>query len=143
MARTPSFLSDAVRVKTGALALVNGRTGRPIATAFELATTSETRRKGLLGRDSLDPSAAMIIAPCSSVHTFFMRFPIDIIFVRRDGTIRKIVRNVRPWRIAGSLGTFATIEMAGRAVDLHDLRVGDRVSLNASPPASAPGTGAE
>lgn len=129
VARTPSFLSEAAKARSGTLALVNERTARPIATAVELAATSDTRRRGLLGRDSLDAAAAMIIAPCSSVHTFFMRFPIDIVFVNRDGTVRKIVRNVRPWRIAGSLGAYATIEMAGHALDAHDVGIGDRIAV--------------
>ena len=55
---------DFLRDAPADAAIVNERTGRVLASAVELAATSEARRRGLLGRDSLDPSAAMIIAPC-------------------------------------------------------------------------------
>ena len=68
-----TFLAP-LRASSELHALLNERTGRVVASAVEVAETSETRRRGLLGRDSLDPSAALIIAPCWSIHTFFMRF---------------------------------------------------------------------
>ena len=52
----------------------------------------------------------MVIAPCNSVHMFFMRFPIDIVFVAKDGTVVKACPNVRPWRIALAWRAFAVIE---------------------------------
>ena len=79
-----SFLTPA-RGGAGGLTLVDERTGTTVASAVEIADTSATRRRGLLGRDGLDPSAALIIVPCSSVHTFFMRFAIDVVFVDRGG----------------------------------------------------------
>src|SRR5262245_21587505 len=98
-----SFLAPA-RNTTEIHALLNERTGRVVASAVELAESSQARRKGLLGRDSLDPSAALIIAPCSAVHTFFMRFVIDVIFVDRNGRVLKIASDLKPWRIAASAG---------------------------------------
>ena len=126
MAAAP-FLAGVGR--TGpAPALVNQRTNQIVASSVEIAGTSKTRRRGLLGRDSLPSSAALIIAPCSSIHTFFMRFVIDVVFVDRNGRVRKVVRNIKPWRIAASLGAYAVIEMTGGAV-AADLRVGDRLAL--------------
>ena len=118
-----SFLTGAA---PGA-AIVNERSVRLLASVVELALTSETRRKGLLGRDSLDPSVALIIAPCSSIHMFFMRFPIDAVFVDRSGSVVKIVRDLKPWRIAASLGAHAVVELNAGAAARADVRVGDRL----------------
>jgi uncharacterized membrane protein (UPF0127 family) len=53
----------------------------------------------------------MIVAPCAAVHTFFLQFPIDIAFAARNGRIVKARANVRPWRIAAALRSFAVIEL--------------------------------
>ena len=58
-----------------------------VARRIETAFDSATRKRGLLGRASLDPDTAMIIAPCSAVHTFKMQFAIDLIYVARDGRV--------------------------------------------------------
>ena len=126
-----SFLAPA-RTPTNTLALIDERTGSVVASAVEIAEKSADRRRGLLGRDGLDPSAALIIAPCSSVHTFFMRFVIDVVFVARDGRVVKIARDLKPWRIAGSLRAHAVVEMAGGAAARNDVRLGDRFVLQDS-----------
>ena len=126
-----SFLTPA-RVSSELHAILNERTGRVVASAVELADTSETRRRGLLGRESLDPSAALIIAPCSAVHTFFMKFIIDVVFVDRQGAVLKGVADVKPWRIAARPGAYAVIELNAGAIRRSELKVGDRLSLRAS-----------
>src|SRR6185369_11773059 len=78
--------------------LRNERTGLSVATILEPAFDSESRRRGLLGRPGLDPDVAVILAPCCGIHTLFMRFPIDVMFVRKDGVVAKVCRNVKPWR---------------------------------------------
>jgi len=126
-----SFLSPA-RSSSELHALLNERTGRVVASAVELADTSETRRRGLLGRDSLDPSAALIIAPCSAVHTFFMRFVIDVVFVDRNGSVLKGVADLKPWRIAARPGAFAVVELNAGAIRRSEVNVGDRLTLRES-----------
>ena len=111
-------------------ALMSSRTRRVLASAVEVAGTSDTRRRGLLGRDSLDPSAALIIAPCSAIHTFFMRFVIDAVFVDRTGRVLKVVHRLKPWRIAASMGAYAVIELNGGSVQRSDgVAQGDRLYL--------------
>ncbi|HZT77232.1 MAG TPA: DUF192 domain-containing protein [Vicinamibacterales bacterium] len=107
--------------------LVNQRTGDAVATVVEIAATRATRRQGLLGRASLDASAAMVIAPCFAVHTMFMRFPIDAVFVDREGTVRKIV-TLPAWRAAADVRASAVVEFAAGAA--RGLRVGDRLYLS-------------
>ena len=70
-----------------------------------------------------------MLAPCLAVHTAFMRFAIDILFVDRAGCITRIVRRLPPWRAAASPGAYATIELAAGALDGRDVVVGDRVGL--------------
>src|SRR4029079_17671829 len=111
--------------------LLHDRTGHVLAAAVELAATSATRRRGLLGRDRFDTSSALIIVPCSAIHTAFMRFPIDVLFVDRQGLVLKIVRHLRPWRIAGSLRSFAVIAFGAGALQSGGIVVGDRVRLMA------------
>jgi uncharacterized membrane protein (UPF0127 family) len=110
--------------------LVNARTGRAVATVVELADSRATRRKGLLGRDRLDPSAALLLRPCFSIHTAFMRFAIDAVFVDRAGVVVRTVENLRPWRAAASVRAHAVIELAAGALAGQDVRIGDRLVEN-------------
>ena len=100
-------------------------TTRELASAVELAGDSAARKRGLLGRDGLPAGAALVIAPCGGVHTFGMRFRIDVIFAARDGKVLKIVHNLGPRRIALSLGAFAAIEMAAGEAARAGITAGD------------------
>jgi hypothetical protein len=116
--------------------LINQRTGEIVAQHVEIADTRATRRRGLLGRDSLGASSALMLSPCFAVHTAFMRFPIDVVFVDGEGRTVRIVRDLTPWRIAGAWGAQRVIELAGGELRTRDVRVGDRLYLE---PAGAPG----
>jgi uncharacterized membrane protein (UPF0127 family) len=109
--------------------LRNARAGQIVAATLIPAFDRSTRNKGLLGRQSLERGSAMILAPCSSVHTFFMKFPIDIIFVARDGRVVKICERRRPWRLALGLGAFAVVELPAGALEASGTRVGDRLEI--------------
>jgi uncharacterized membrane protein (UPF0127 family) len=109
--------------------LVNERTRAPIATEVELADTRAARRRGLLGRDRLDPTAALVLTPCVAVHTAFMRFPIDIVFLDRDGRAVKLVSDLVPWRIAAAARAHSVVELAAGTLRRHAVTVGDRLSV--------------
>jgi uncharacterized membrane protein (UPF0127 family) len=113
--------------------LMNSRTGDVVASAVELADTRETRRKGLLGRESFDPSSALILLPCFSIHTAFMKFPIDAVFIDREGVVVRVVRNLPPWRAVGAWRAHAVIEFAAGSLRARDVRTGDRLYLAAEP----------
>ena len=125
----PSFLQPLAQDRTATAALVNRRTGTIVADQLIPALDSATRRRGLLHHDSLPDGSAMIIAPSSAVHTFFMKFAIDVAFVGRDGRIRKIREAVAPWRIAGSLGSYAVVELPAGALRRAGTRVGDQLAV--------------
>jgi len=123
------FLSPALTGDPAALVVCNERTGGIVASDLLCAFDSSSRRQGLLGRDAMADNQAIVLAPCAAVHTFFMRFPIDVVFTGRDGTVRKVRARVPPWRIAASFGAFAALELpAGRAA-AAGLQVGDRLAL--------------
>ena len=109
--------------------LVNERTRSILATDLEPAFDSSRRRRGLLGRHALASDAALILAPCPAVHTCFMRFPIDIVFVGRDGDVLKVYERVKPWRAVFAPGGFAAIELAAGALVDKSIRPGDRLRL--------------
>jgi uncharacterized membrane protein (UPF0127 family) len=106
---------------------MNDRTGKPVATTLEPAFESASRKKGLLGRDGLSAGHALIIAPSNMVHTFFMRFPIDVLVVTRDGRVLKARRNVPARRLVGALRGFAVIEMAANELERSETVAGDRL----------------
>jgi uncharacterized membrane protein (UPF0127 family) len=110
------------------LSLVNQRTDEALASHVEVAVTRSARRKGLLGRDGLGTSSALILAPCAAIHTMFMRFDIDAVFVNDDGRAVKVVRNLVPWRIAATASARAVV---GTLRD-DDVTVGDRLYLRAA-----------
>jgi len=122
------------------VALINERTRKPLATMVEIAATRRTRRRGLLGRDGMNEASAMLLAPCAAVHTAGMRFAIDVVFVDRQGFAVKIVRNMRPWRIALAAGGRAVIEMAAGSLGREQVLPGDRLYLAPVSPAEEPVT---
>lgn len=91
--------------------LQNLTTGTALATHLIRAFDRRTRNAGLLGREHLPPETAIVLAPCSGVHTWFMRFAIDVVFVDRGGRVLGVRRSVQPWRLAVRLGAFAAIEL--------------------------------
>ena len=125
----PHFLQPLLRRSAGPQALWNTRTSLPVATRLEGAFDSATRRKGLLGRDGLEPGVGLVIAPTNLVHTFSMRFPIDILFVSRDGRVLKVRHAVPKRRIAGAWGAFAVVELAAGGLRGSKTEQGDVLEL--------------
>jgi uncharacterized membrane protein (UPF0127 family) len=111
------------------MTLVNERTDGTIASDVLLATTRATRRRGLLGRDSLEAASALVLAPCCSIHTAFMRFAIDVVFVDGDGRVLRVVKGLEPWRVAIAPRAYAAIELAAGSLETRPVAVGDRVYL--------------
>ena len=124
-----SFLSPLLGREAGKLQLRNVRNQNPLAHHLIAAFDSKTRRTGLLHRDSFEHGSAMLIAPTNAVHTFFMRFAIDIAFVTRDGKVVKVCDSVRPWRIAAALRAFAAVEFPAGTLARSDTVAGDILAI--------------
>ena len=125
----PTFLSPIRAGSAESYILQNGRSGLVIAGEIEPAFESKARNRGLLGRAGLHDGSALILAPCSSIHTFFMRFAIDVLFVARDGRVLKIYPALPGWRIAFAFRAFAAIELPAGTAAASDTRSGDAVVL--------------
>jgi uncharacterized protein len=124
-----NFLLPMIRHADRAYELRNERNGQVVARTIIPAFESSARRKGLLGRDSLADGSAMIIAPTNAIHTFWMRFPIDVLFVRRDGFVVKVHERLAPWRAAVGPRAYAVIELPAGTLRRGDVKVGDGLTL--------------
>jgi len=92
-----------------------------------LADSSEGRRKGLLNQDSLAEGSGLWIYPSEAVHTFFMRFAIDVIFLDREKRVRKIAANLRPWRMNGCWTAKSVLELPAGTAERTQTAVGDQL----------------
>jgi uncharacterized membrane protein (UPF0127 family) len=117
--------------------LINARSGETLATNVELAMTRAERRRGLLGRDRLSQSAALVLSPCWAIHTAFMRFAIAVVFVDSQGRAVRIVRDLAPWRIAIAPRAHAVVELAAGSLASCDLKAGDELSVVPEEPPQA------
>ncbi len=99
--------------------------GAVVCPRCEVADTPLTRMKGLLGRSGLEPDEGMLFTRSGSIHMFFMRFPIDAVFCDRELVVLKVVRGLRPWRIASARGAKVVIELAAGAAG--GVEPGDRL----------------
>jgi len=76
--------------------------GKCLVEKLEIADTFRSRLKGLLGKKSISKDYGLLLIPCGSIHMFFMKFPIDVFFLKKTGggfEVLKIVRNLKPWRL--------------------------------------------
>jgi uncharacterized membrane protein (UPF0127 family) len=124
---TISFLTPLLRAGASNLQLRNERTGDLLATDLRTAFDSQSRRTGLLRDSGLPEHSALIIAPTNAIHTFFMRFAIDVAFVAKDGRVVKMYRALPPWRLAGAFRAYAVVELPPGALDRADIKNGDRL----------------
>jgi uncharacterized protein len=126
------FLAPVLRT-TGPWSLGVAGRATTLATRPELAGTSSSRTRGLLGRDGLEDGEALIIAPCQGVHTFGMRFSLDLVGVARDGRVVKIKPDVPRGRVMFSLKSFAIVELPAGTCAAIGLALGDRLECRTAP----------
>jgi uncharacterized membrane protein (UPF0127 family) len=122
-----SFVEPLLREGVGGHTLVNARNDQTVADRLVTAFDSASRRKGLLQQDSMAEGSALIIAPSNAIHTFFMRFAIDVAFVTRDGRVLKTRTAMPAWRMAASLRAFAVVELPAGALARSDVKPGDQL----------------
>jgi hypothetical protein len=108
-----------------------GADGRVVVRRCELADGFLTRLRGLLGRRCLRPGEGLLLSPSSSVHTMFMRFPIDVVFLDRGLQVLGISADVRPWRLASRRGARHVLELAAGEAQARGIRAGDRLTFAA------------
>jgi uncharacterized protein len=109
--------------------LVNLTRGRVVCEEVTIADKARRRMRGLLGRPSLPSGEGMLLQPAPSIHTAFMRFAIDVVFM--DGTLRvkKIIEELRPWRMASAHHAWAALELAAGEANRRGIAVGDQLGV--------------
>lgn len=101
-----------------------------LADCVEMASSGARRNKGLLGRDDLARGEGLWITPCEAVHTFFMRFSIDLVYLDRDKRVRKVRSHVTPWRMSACISAHSVVELASGTVCDTQTKPGDRLEFS-------------
>ena len=100
-----------------------------LADAAEVADTGKKRRIGLLKHDRLDPGEGLWIVPCESVHSFFMKFAIDLVYLDRHKKVRKVRHRMVPWRLSACLTAHSILELPAGVVAASGTRKGDQLEM--------------
>jgi uncharacterized membrane protein (UPF0127 family) len=112
---------------TMAVGVLKKAGGDVVCEHCELADTPLKRLRGLLGRSRLDENEGMLFRPAGSIHMFFMRFPIDVLFCSRELVVLGVERELKPWRTAKRKGSKVVVELPVGGAD--GVEVGDRLFL--------------
>jgi uncharacterized membrane protein (UPF0127 family) len=111
--------------------LIQTSTKKVLIPNLEVADSVWTRMKGLLGRESLEDDQALWITKCSSVHTFFMKFPIDLIFVDRQLVVKRVFKNVKPARIVWAVfSADSVLELKAGFLEKNPLVEGEQLHVD-------------
>ncbi len=103
--------------------------GSSLGDAIETADSSGDRMKGLLSRQGLEPGTGMWIVPCEGIHTFFMKFAIDVIYIDRKKKVRKTLRGLGPWKVSFCLSAHSVLELPAGAVEASGTQRGDQLEF--------------
>ncbi|MBA3384088.1 MAG: DUF192 domain-containing protein [Actinobacteria bacterium] len=88
------------------------------------------RMRGLLGRSDLPQGEGILLRPAGSIHTFFMRFPIDVVFLNEEDVVVKVVHRLAPWRAAGEKGAQSVLELAAGEAESREIEVGSTLRFD-------------
>lgn len=109
--------------------IVNQTKNTVVADDLRVARSMWARFWGLMGRRELPEGQGLLIDPCSSIHMFFMRFPLDVIFLDNDGRVIKVVEQIKPWRMAMGGGGKKALEIAAGAAARAQVEAGDELAI--------------
>lgn len=103
-----------------------------MAARCTVADSVSTRLRGLLGRGSLAADEGMLLSSTGSIHTCFLRFPIDAVFLDGDLRVLGVAAELKPWRVAGRRGARAVLELPAGAAARRGLEPGARLHVQAA-----------
>ena len=113
------------------LQAIHTRTNTILCERITMACTFGTRLVGLLGRAEIPSSEGLLLQPSLGVHTFGLRFEIDVVFLTKNSKVLAMYRNLPSWRFTGlHPGAYSVLEMHAGKIDLHDLLLGDLILLD-------------
>jgi uncharacterized membrane protein (UPF0127 family)/CheY-like chemotaxis protein len=102
--------------------------GRIVCESVRVADTIGRRMRGLLGRKSLPPDEGILLRPAWSIHTAFMRFPIDAVFIDPEQVVIRIEHEMKPFKTASCRGAREVVELAAGECNRRGLEIGDRIA---------------
>ena len=114
-------------MKTVSLKTVEGQV---VCERCLVADSPWPRMRGLLGRRGLESGEGLLLKPAGSVHTFFMRFSIDVVFLSREGDVLKVARALPAWRLAGARRAKAALELGADEAGRRGISLGTRLDLS-------------
>lgn len=101
--------------------------GLVLAEQVEEASSFLKRLVGLMGRKNMAPGSALLLRPCIQIHTCFMRFAIDVLFVDKDGQVQYVLENLKPWRMSPIVYRASqTLELPGGSLQGR-VKIGDKI----------------
>lgn len=107
---------------------------RVVCERCDVADHPVARMRGLLGRSNLPQGEGILLRPAGSIHTFFMRFPIDVVFLSEEDVVVKVVHRLPPWRAAGMKGARSVLEVAAGEAEARGIDVGSMLAYDAHSP---------
>jgi uncharacterized protein len=108
----------------------NDTRGNVLCERAEIADTVWRRMRGLLGRSELPAGNGMLLKGESSIHSGFMRFEFDAVFLDRDLQVVKLAENIRPWRALSAKGARNVLELAAGEISLRGVQLGDKLAVD-------------
>ena len=109
--------------------VVNKTKGIVVADRVSVAKSFWSRLKGLMFRSGMGENEGLIFYDAPSIHTFFMRFPIDVVFMDRQQRVVKISRALKPWRITSCFGSSLTLEIPANRSSAVSMESGDELEV--------------
>ena len=108
---------------------ITDASGDPVCERCKVAVTVRSRLRGLMMRKRLPDGEGLLLAPAGAIHTFFMRFPIDVVFVDRNLTVVDVAPARRPWRMAGRRRARGGFELPAGPAERHGIEEGTQLAI--------------
>jgi uncharacterized membrane protein (UPF0127 family) len=111
------------------LRLLNETRDNVLVEDLQIAKTPWSKMKGLLGRESLEEDGGLLIEFCNSIHMFFMKFPIDVVYLDRNLIVENIVHRLKPWGVSSHRGAAHVLEIAAGSAEARELKTSDKLKI--------------
>jgi len=109
--------------------VINRDRGTVLAEAADVADTSAKRRTGLLKHSGLEPGEGLWIAPCESVHSFGMKFSIDVVYLDKGKKVKKVRKEMVPRRLSACLTAYSVLELPVGVIEASRTEAGDQLEF--------------
>lgn len=108
--------------------VLNSRNNKILAEECRIAFTFKSRFFGLMGKSNLSQGSGLHIIPCNSIHMFFMRMPLDIIFLNKDRKIVYLIEDIKPWRVSKIIKkAHSVLELPVGSIKTSESIIGDEI----------------